>query len=375
MRVIIAGGGTGGHVFPGLAIAEELKKRHKDVEITFVGTEQGIEARIIPREGYSIKFLRADKFVGMSILRKLKGICGLFISIMDSCKMFRELKPDVVIGVGGYASVAPVFTAFIRSIPNMIVEQNSVPGLANKILGKFTGAIGVTYQESISYFPKQKTYLTGNPIRERILKGSKEAAYSIFSLEKNKFTIFIFGGSLGARSINMAMIEAFGYMTDIKNNVQFLHQTGERDYEYIREAYRKWGMRGTVVPFIFQMAEAYAVSDIVISRAGATTLAELTAVGKPSILIPYPHAAGFHQDINATKLYEMKAAKMILDKQLKGELLAANIKELFLNQNARQEMEKYSRAFGRPDAAQKIVDIAMSLRRMSAAKSHSKGEK
>jgi len=361
MRVIIAGGGTGGHLFPGMAIAEELKRRDVAAEVIFVGTEHGIEARIIPREGYPIKFLRAEGLVGVSFLRKLRAIWKIFFSIIDSYRILRAVRPDIVIGVGGYASVSPVLVAVFMTIPTMIVEQNSVPGLANRMLGKVSGAIGVTYQESISFFPREKTFLTGNPIRVRILKGSRDAAYNIFSLERDKFTIFVFGGSSGARSINRAVVDAFNHILDIKGDVQFLHQTGEQDYEYIRESYRKWGFKGTVAPFIYQMAEAYAVADLVISRAGATTLAELTAIGKPAILIPYPYAAGRHQEFNANKLLEMKAARMILDYELRGEVLALNIKELYTNKEVRLEMEKHSRAVGRPDAAQRIVDIALSL--------------
>ncbi|TAL23807.1 MAG: undecaprenyldiphospho-muramoylpentapeptide beta-N-acetylglucosaminyltransferase [Nitrospirae bacterium] len=367
MRVIIAGGGTGGHLFPGLAIAEELKRRDEKAEVIFVGTEHGIEARIIPREGYPIKFLRAEGMVGVSILRKFRALLKMFLSIADSYSIIRTVRPDIVIGVGGYASVGPVLTAFLASIPTMIVEQNSVPGLANKTLGKFAGAVGVTYQESIPFFPNTKTFLTGNPIRLRILKGSKDAAYNIFSLERDKFTIFIFGGSSGAKSINRAMVDAFNHIQDLKEDVQFLHQTGERDYEYVRESYRKWGFKGTVAPFIYQMAEAYAVADIVISRAGATTLAELTAIGKPAILIPYPYAAGHHQELNAGKLLEMKAARMILDHELRGDVLAENIRGLYVNKELRLEMERHSRTVGRPDAAQRIVDIAMSLIKQSAA--------
>lgn len=361
MRVIIAGGGTGGHLFPGIAIAEELKRREDTAEVIFVGTEHGIEARIIPREGYPIKFLRAEGVVGLSLSRKLRAAWKMFFSMIDSFRILRTVRPDIVIGVGGYASFGPVLTAFLMAMPTMIVEQNSVPGLANRVLGKFVGAIGVTYQESISFFPKAKTFLTGNPVRMRILKGSRDAAYNIFSLERDKFTIFVFGGSSGASSINRAVVDSFNHMLDLKEGVQFLHQTGEHDYEYVREAYRKWGFKGTVAQFIYQMAEAYAVADLVISRAGATTLAELAAIGKPAILIPYPYAAGCHQEFNASKLLEMKAARMILDHDLKGELLAENIRELYANKELRFEMEKYSRAVGRPDAAQRIVDIAMSL--------------
>lgn len=361
MRVIIAGGGTGGHLFPGLAVAEEFKSRDKKTEVIFVGTENGIEARVIPREGYPIKFLNAEGVVGISFTRKIKAIAKMIISARDSYKIILDVKPDIMIGVGGYASGVIMLTASILSIPTIILEQNCIPGLTNRILGKFVKAICVTYQESIPYFPREKTYLTGNPIRANILKGSIENGYKLFSLDKGLFTIFIFGGSLGARSINNAIIESLNYLSDLKNNIQFLHQTGKEDFERVKGAYRKLSFKGTVTPFIFEMGEAYAVSDLVISRAGATTLAELTALGKASILVPYPYAAGRHQELNAMKLLEMGAAKVIRDSELNGEILSNTIRILYENESMRFEMQKNSRTLGKPDACVRVVDIAMSL--------------
>jgi UDP-N-acetylglucosamine--N-acetylmuramyl-(pentapeptide) pyrophosphoryl-undecaprenol N-acetylglucosamine transferase len=366
MRVLIAGGGTGGHLFPGLAIADEFKRRDEKTEVIFVGTEHGIEARVVPREGYPIKFLRAEGLVGVSVMKKIRAITKLFSAITDSHRIIKTLSPEIVIGVGGYASGATMLTACFKSIPTMILEQNSVPGLTNKILGRFVRGVCITYQESISFFPKVKTYLTGNPVRKQVLKGSIESAYKLFSLEKSLFTVFIFGGSAGARSINMAMIEALNYLHDLRGKVQFLHQTGTKDYEHVREAYRKTGFKGTITPFIYQMGEAYAVADIVVSRAGATTLAELTALGKPALLIPYPYAAGQHQELNARKLLEMGAAKMILNRELKGESLAESIRELFKNEAMRREMQRISRSVGRPDACAKVVDIALSYIKSAA---------
>ncbi|OGW39570.1 MAG: undecaprenyldiphospho-muramoylpentapeptide beta-N-acetylglucosaminyltransferase [Nitrospirae bacterium RBG_13_39_12] len=367
MKVMIAGGGTGGHLFPGLAVAEELKNRDETIEMTFVGTEHGIEARVVPREGYSIRFLRAEGLVGVSIIKKIKAIVKTLLSFADSLNIIKTVRPDIVIGVGGYASGATVLTAFLNSIPTMILEQNSIPGLTNKILGKFVRTICITYQDSISFFPKGKTFLTGTPIRMKVLKGSIESAYRLFSMDRDLFTVFVFGGSSGARSINTAFADALNYMYDLRDKIQFLHQTGVKDYEVVREAYRKGGFRGTVTPFIYQMGEAYAVADLVISRAGATTLAELTALGKPAILIPYPYAAGHHQELNARKLYEMGAARMILNSELKGESLAYNIRDLYMNETARTEMQKNSMALGRPEAGAKVVDIVMSLVKQSSA--------
>ncbi|MFN3395301.1 MAG: undecaprenyldiphospho-muramoylpentapeptide beta-N-acetylglucosaminyltransferase [Thermodesulfovibrionales bacterium] len=361
MKVIIAGGGTGGHVFPGIAIADEISRRDESAEVTFVGTEHGIERSIVPQEGYSIRFLRAEGIVGKSMIKKLRAGIKVTLSIFDSYKIINELKPEAIIGVGGYASFGMVLTGCLLSIPTMIMEQNSVPGLANKVLGRFVDAICVTYHESLSFFPKEKTYITGNPVRQGIIRGERDKAYELFSLDRNRFTILVFGGSAGATRINRAICDAFNYLTDIKDQIQFLHQTGRSDIEWVKESYRRWGFRGTVTPFIYEMAEAYAVSDLVISRAGATTLSEITAIGRPAILIPYPFAASGHQEENARKLTAAGAAKMILDDDLSGEVLSEEIKKTIGNDDLRKEMERTARSLGRPDAAGQIVDILISL--------------
>lgn len=361
MRVIIAGGGTGGHLFPGLALAEEFRRRDAGTEVTFVGTEHGIEARIIPREGYPIKFLKAEGFVGRSFLRKIGSAVKTALSLLDARRILNSVKPDIVIGVGGYASGAIVLLAGLRSIPTMIHEQNSVPGLTNRILGRIVKRTCVTYHESLPFFPMGRAFLTGNPIRARILRGERETACRLFGLDQSTFTVFVFGGSAGARSINRAVVEALNHLIDLKEEIQFLHQTGEKDYESVREAYRKAGFRGTVAPFIYQMAEAYAAADMVISRAGATTLAEITALGKPAILVPYPFASGRHQELNALKLREMGAALMITDNELKGETLADDIRKLLESDSMRAEMKKAGKGLGRPDACGRIVDVAISL--------------
>jgi UDP-N-acetylglucosamine--N-acetylmuramyl-(pentapeptide) pyrophosphoryl-undecaprenol N-acetylglucosamine transferase len=363
MRVIIAGGGTGGHLFPGLAVADEFRRRDASTEVIFAGTEHGIESRVVPREGYTIKFLRAEGIVGVSFKKKVKATGKMFLAMLDSYRIIKTIRPDLVIGVGGYASGALVFLAFLMSVPTMILEQNSIPGLTNKLLGRFVGTICITYQESISFFPRVKTYLTGNPVRLQISRGSIESAYKLFALERGLFTILVFGGSSGAKSINLAVVEALNYLLDLKDKIQFLHQTGPADYEHIRESYRRIGFNGIIAPFIYQMGEAYVLSDMVISRAGATTLAELTALGKPAILIPYPYAAGNHQEFNARKLQEMGAAKVIIDRELKGETLAGSIRELYMSEKLREEMQRNSKSVGRPDACAKVVDIAMSILR------------
>lgn len=366
MKIIIAGGGTGGHLYPGIAVAEEFMNRPtpekiKKEDITFVGTTRGIESKVIPKEGFGIRYLRAEGIIGKSFFKKIRAIAVFMFSILDALKILREINPDIVIGVGGYASVATVLVARLKGIPTMVLEQNSVPGFANRMLAKFVHIIAVSYQESMLFFPKDKTYFTGNPIRKQILFGSDESAYKLFPLNKEKFKIFVFGGSSGASSINNCIVEALKYLTDLRHNIQFLHQTGQKDYEKIKETYNKLGFRGIILPFIYNMAEAYKISDIVICRAGASTLSEITALGKPAILIPYPHAAYNHQEQNARKLQEIGAARMILEREMSGDVLAQAIRELYLDEKLRSKMQKTAAVFGKIDAASKVVDLALSL--------------
>ncbi|MGO9376941.1 MAG: undecaprenyldiphospho-muramoylpentapeptide beta-N-acetylglucosaminyltransferase [Dissulfurispiraceae bacterium] len=361
MRVIIAGGGTGGHLFPGIAVAEEFIKRSRAARVVFVGTERGIEARIIPKEGYPIEYLSAEGMVGKTPLKKLKAFYLFLVSLFQSRRIILSVRPDIVIGVGGYASVGMIFTAHFMGIRTIIMEQNSVPGRANRFLGNFVDAIAATYQESLSFFQREKTFLTGNPVRKKILMKDAVDITGSFGLGKDRFTVLIFGGSLGARTINNAMSEALHYLLDLRENIQFLHQTGEKDLKTAMEGYKKLGFACMVLPFIYQMADAYTVADLIVCRAGASTLSEITAMGKASVLVPYPYAASNHQESNARKLEDMGAATVILDKHLTGEVLAKVIRGLYDSPEKRKEMQKASKAFGRTDAAERIVDLAMNL--------------
>jgi UDP-N-acetylglucosamine--N-acetylmuramyl-(pentapeptide) pyrophosphoryl-undecaprenol N-acetylglucosamine transferase len=361
MKIVIAGGGTGGHVFPGIAVAKMLRKEHEDVSVVFVGTSEGIEANIVPKEGFEIKFIRSEGIVGRGILRGFISAVKLPLSIMDSFEILRQIRPEAVLGVGGYSSGPLLLSAYLMGIPTIIHEQNTIPGLTNRILGKFVNIIAVTYFESLQYFSKAKTYLTGNPVREEILNGDRNRGYSTFGLDKDLFTIFVFGGSSGAKNVNKALSEALIYLEEYKDHVQFIHQTGEKDFNYVRDFYHARGFKGSVIPFIHDMGDAYAVADLVISRAGATTLAELTICGKAAILIPYPHAAGNHQKANAKKLWDINAAQMILDSDLSGKSLSDLVRNIFNEPDVISEMETVSRSIGRPDAAKKIVELITRL--------------
>ncbi len=361
MNIVIAGGGTGGHVFPGIAVARELKRALNDVKVTFIGTTEGIEASVVPKEGFNIKFIRSEGIVGRSAYKAVSSALKIPLSVKDSYRILKDLKTDVVLGVGGYCSGSVLLTAFLMRIPTIIHEQNIIPGFTNKVLGKLADVVAVTYFESINSFPKEKTHLTGNPIRDEILKGDREGGYRTFALEKGLFTIFVFGGSSGASNINKGMGEALVYLEDYKDKIQFLHQTGEKDFDFVREFYHAKGFRGTVIPFTHNMADAYAVADLVISRAGATTIAELTTCGKAAILVPYPFAAGNHQVANARKLWDIGAAQMILDNELNGRTLSGLIRHLLEDPDAIGEIERIGRSIGRPNATKKIFELMMSI--------------
>jgi len=361
MNVIIAGGGTGGHIYPGLAIAKALERISHDLRVVFVGTAKGLEAKIIPREGYEIQFIRSEGVVRRGLLRGGLALMKIPVSMIDSVRILRQVRPDIAIGVGGYSSGPVILSAKLMGIPAMIHEQNTLPGLTNRILSRFVDAVAVTYQESMNYFPREKTYLTGNPVREEILQGDRERGYERFSLEKDRFTIFVFGGSRGASRINQAVVEALDFLQGLRDRVQFLHQTGERDLRHVKEVYRLKGFKGTVIPFAHDMADAYAVADLVISRAGATTLAEITACGKAAILVPYPYAAGDHQEINARKLVDIGAAKIVRDSELTGKVLSEMIIHVMNNPDELKKMERLTASLGNPHAIDRILEIIEGL--------------
>lgn len=361
MNIVIAGGGTGGHVFPAVAVARELKKQISGVKITFVGTVKGIESKIIPKEGFDIRFIRSEGLMGRGLSGTIRSALKIPLSLRDSFRVLKDIGPELVFGVGGFSSGPVTLCARLMGIRTVIHEQNTLPGLTNRILGHIVDRVAVSYQESMRFFPAEKTRLTGNPVREEIVTGDRSRGYKIFSLHQNRFTIFVFGGSRGASHINHAVGESLAYLIPVRDKIQFLHQTGERESEFMKNVYHAKEFRGTVVPFAHEMADAYAVADLIVSRAGATTLAELTACGKAAILIPYPHAAGNHQETNARKLWDIGAAQMILDRDLNGKTLADMILYLLEDAEAIGEMERTSKSIGSTEATRKIAGLIMGL--------------
>lgn len=351
MRLIIAGGGTGGHLFPGIAVAEEFLARGAENEVLFVGTERGIEARLLPKLGYRLELISASGMKGLGTTSKLMSAGRLLYGYAQSRKILKEFRPDLVLGVGGYASAPIVLAARGMGIRRFIHEQNAAPGLTNKVLGRFVDGVFISMEESASFFPKKITQMTGNPIRKEILWGFQERVRSA----GDSFSVLVFGGSAGAQRVNSALLEALPHLAGVKQRLRITHQTGEKDVARVRAGYQGQGVRALVLSFIDDMSAAYGAADLVICRAGATTIAEITACGKGCIFIPYPYAADDHQRKNAESLVRRGAGRMILEEDLTGERLAAEIVDLMEHPGEVYQMEQAARGLAQLDAAQAIV--------------------
>jgi UDP-N-acetylglucosamine--N-acetylmuramyl-(pentapeptide) pyrophosphoryl-undecaprenol N-acetylglucosamine transferase len=347
MRVIFAGGGTGGHLFPGLAVAREFQERDSMTEILFVGTERGIEARVLPREGFRLETIPVRGLRGRGMRGFLDALWGIPAGLFRSLRIIRSFRPDFIIGLGGYASGPLLLAGKLRGLRCAIMEQNLRPGFTNRFLARFVDRVFTSYRESAAHFSSAQVLETGNPVRWRRLPEVKRS---------EKFVLLVFGGSAGAHRINLAVVDSMKRLTDLAGRLQVIHQTGQADFAAIKEVYDALPFDAAVLPFIEKMDEAYARADLVLCRAGATTLAELTAFGKAAILIPFPYAIYDHQRGNAQALQDRGAAEMILDREISGELLAGRIRSYILNPARIERMAAAARAMGRPEAAARIVD-------------------
>ena len=327
MKVMIAGGGTGGHLYPGIAIARELLKERGN-EVLFVGTAQGIEAKVLPTEGLPVRFITVGKLKGMNLLSIIKTMVLLPMGVLQSLMVLREIRPDVVIGVGGYSSGPMGLAALIHRTRLVLVEPNSYPGLANRKLGKLADKVILCFPGTGAqkFFPPEKTANLGPLVRQGIEQGDRGKALAGFGLGPERFTVFVMGGSGGAHAINMAMKQAAVHLKDV-HDLQVLHQTGEKDVVEVAAGYRDAGVKAVVLPFIHDMAGAYAVADLVVSRSGATTVAELAVCGKHAVLVPFPFAADNHQEYNAMTLAMHGMAEVIIQRDLTPEKLAGVIKK------------------------------------------------
>ena len=354
---MIAGGGTGGHLFPALAVAEAFKERDPANQIVFVGSRRGLESSVLAREGYVLKTIEAAAWKGKKLGGKLGSLMAMPRSMGHAWRLLHSFQPDLVLGFGGYASGPVAFMAWALRYKTAIHEQNAFPGLSNRILGKFVGRVFLSFESSSRHFRKSKIFLTGNPVRKRMQQG--RAARSCRA--EGKFTLFIFGGSQGAHHINQAMEEGLVHLGDLKSRMRVIHQTGDRDYDEVRQAYEREGVEAEVYRFIQDMDRAYGTADLVLCRAGATTLFELMAMGKPAILVPYPHAANDHQTLNAQTLVDAGAALMVADGELNGLNLSQILRQLSQDPEKLKQLGERAAALAQPQAAEKIVNLCYEM--------------
>jgi UDP-N-acetylglucosamine--N-acetylmuramyl-(pentapeptide) pyrophosphoryl-undecaprenol N-acetylglucosamine transferase len=365
LRILVAGGVTGGHLFPGIAVAREILSRVPQAEVVFVGTARGIESRVVPKQGFALDLIRSAGLKGKSIGSLLRGVLLLPASGWDAWQVLSRRRPDLVIGVGGYSSGPVVALAAARGMRTMVLEQNAVPGLTNRLLARFVDAAAVTYESTLSFFGG-RGFVSGNPVRPEFVAPAADSAPT--GARRGDLgaeaRVLIFGGSQGAHAINVAMVEAATELAPHAGRLSITHQTGERDLEFVRDGYRRAGLTACVVPFIDEMVLEMNMADLVVCRAGATTLAELTAAGRAAILVPLPTATDDHQRKNAQVLAEAGAAEVVDERELTGKALAARLLALAVGSDAaerRAAMAERARRFAQPDAAKKIADRALEL--------------
>jgi UDP-N-acetylglucosamine--N-acetylmuramyl-(pentapeptide) pyrophosphoryl-undecaprenol N-acetylglucosamine transferase len=356
--MLIAGGGTGGHLFPGIALAEEVTTRHPDNRVLFVGTTRGLEARVVPAAGFPLETIQVRGLKGMGPLRALQALLLLPLSLVASWRIVGRFRPDVVVGVGGYSSGPVVLAAWLRGITTAIQEQNALPGLTNRILGKIVRAVFIAFEQARAAFPRRKTYLVGNPVRRKLMDNYLRSRPTATD---GRFRLLVVGGSLGARGLNTRMLEALPHLGDLRDRMDIVHQTGAADLERVTAGYAAAGVKAEVVPFVEDMSAAYARASLVLCRAGATTVAELAICKKAAILVPFPFATDDHQAINAAALVEAGAALMFREAELTGERLAQELRQLAAEPDRLQRMERAAGGLGRPEAARELVDLCAEL--------------
>jgi UDP-N-acetylglucosamine--N-acetylmuramyl-(pentapeptide) pyrophosphoryl-undecaprenol N-acetylglucosamine transferase len=358
-RIMVAGGGTGGHLFPGLAVVEELRRRLPDLEVKFVGTSRGIEARILPIRGEALELLKVSPLKGQGFGARFKSVARIPTAMMEASTLIRNFEPDLVLGVGGYASGPVLLAASLCGTPTALLEQNASVGMTNRILARFVDRAYITFEQTEAVFGKGKSRLTGNPVRQQFVEHARMALTDPEGFESRARTVLVLGGSQGAKKLNEEVPHALARAGLSARGLEVVHQTGEAMRDEVEATYRSLGIRAKVVTFIDEMARAYSNASLVVARAGATTLAELCAIGRPSLLIPFPFAADDHQAKNADALEAEGASICVRESELAADALGALIGELLSDPARRQAMARAARDHGRPDAAAAIVDDMM----------------
>ncbi|HEX9927897.1 MAG TPA: undecaprenyldiphospho-muramoylpentapeptide beta-N-acetylglucosaminyltransferase [Pyrinomonadaceae bacterium] len=355
MKVLIAAGGTGGHIYPGIAVANEIMRRDAESEVRFVGTQRGLETKLVPDAGYKLELIESAGIKNVGLSGTIKGLLLIPKSFFAARSLIKNFKPDVVIGAGGYVTGAVLLAASFLRIPTLVMESNALPGFTNRRLARFVDKAAVTFEEAAKFFPG-KAVVTGNPVRREFFDIPAKAR------DNERFCLLAFGGSQGARAINQALTAALPILETAKNRLKITHQTGELDFETVKDGYAKAGWtEANVTKYIKDMNRQFAENDLIISRAGATTCAELAAAGKAAIMIPLPTAADDHQRKNAEAMQTAGAARMILQKDLNGETLAAEIKSLIDAPERITEMERAAKKLVKGDAAATMVNLIEEL--------------
>ena len=362
LRIVIAGGGTGGHLFPGIAIAQEFLAKNSENSVLFVGTGKQFEVSILSETGFAHRRITAEGFKGRGVWHQLVSILKVPKGVIESILILKDFKPHIVIGVGGYSAGPLVMGARLLGIKIVLHEQNILPGITNRILSRFADRIYVSFVETIMGVTPKKIRFTGNPVRKEIVQCAETLRHTDIQASKKekKFTILILGGSQGAHSINMALLGALEYLKN-RENIFLIHQTGAQDEAQVKQRYDEVGIENDTRAFFKDMAHQYQNADLIICRSGATTVAEIKAVGKGVIFIPFPFAADNHQVLNARSLEKAGAAEMILEKDLSGNVLAERIDYYVQRPEELQQMALRSRDLGRVDAAGIIVNDCYDL--------------
>lgn len=366
MKILFAGGGTAGHINPAIAIAKYIQTRHPEWDILFVGTELGLEKKLVPKEGFPIRYITVKGFKRRLGVDTLITVKELFQGMAQARRLIKEYKPDIVIGTGGYVSGPVVLNAVMMHIPTVIHEQNAFPGVTIKILSRFASVVAISFEESKKYLKvRNKMIHTGNPIKQEIIHTDRERARKQLDLDERPF-ILAFGGSLGADKINETLVEYIKYIYK-EDKIQLMVGTGDRQYRHVIKLLEKEGVdlrfhkNIRIVPYIYNMHEVMAAADMVICRAGAITLSELTAIGKPCILIPSPNVTNNHQEYNARALEKNGAAVVLTENNLNGKILYNQIEVLLNDKQLLQRMSKNSLRMGITNAAEKIYNIVKEL--------------
>ncbi len=361
LRVVIAGGGTGGHLYPGIAIAEAFQQLVPGTDIHFLGAEGGIESRVLPREGWNALFLDMARIRGGGLWVAAKGAFKVPLAVMRCMRFFLSYRPDLVVGVGGYASGAAMIAAFLTGTPRVVQEQNAVPGMTNKVAGRFANRVYTSFDEAEAHFPKGKVRCVGNPIRAAIRGALAEASQTSLEAEGSASRVLVFGGSQGARFLNQQVPGLLADVIEAGANLEIVHQTGLKEEEETRSRYEARGIQATVLPYIHDMAQRYEWADLAICRAGASTLAELTAIGLPALLIPFPYAAGDHQAANALSIAHVGGAKAVRQQEWDQAALTEYVVGLLADPAALAQMGDACRSMGKPEAADSIVSDSLTL--------------